>query len=149
MINATNINTISQFDKSINLIIEQVEGMNTYWEDENGDIRVTIKEVIKFLDKNKVPVKSVSIDKIKPIIIKQSYKTKNKDRVKNASLEHPIIVIKKNGKYKSILDGNHRAFKAVDSDAKNINIQEIDLDSLTTPKEYKELFNYKITPMYP
>jgi len=142
----TNSN-ITQFDALTYLLLDKVEGMNTYWED--GDLKVTIKEVIKFLTDNKIPVKSVSLEKIKPIIIKQSYKTKNKNRVKNASLEHPIIVIKSNGKYKSILDGNHRAFKAIESDAKNIKVQEIDLNSSATPKEYKELFDYKITPLYP
>jgi len=142
----TNSN-ITQFDALTYLILDKVEGMDTYWED--GDTRVTIKEIIKFLTDNKIPVKNVGLEKIKPIIIKQSYKTKNKNRVKNASLEYPIIVIKSNGKYKSILDGNHRAFKAIESGAKNIKVQEIDLNSAATPQEYKELFNYKITPMYP
>ena len=137
-----------KFDELAQQILENVEGMNTSWEDEDGKIKVTIKDVIKYLDENDIPIKTVSLDKIKPIIIDQDYKNKNKNRVNASSLEYPIIVIKKNGKYKSILDGNHRAFKAVNSNAKNIKVREIDLSSPSTPDEYKELFDYRITPLY-
>jgi hypothetical protein len=137
-----------KFEELTQQILENVEGMNTSWEDEDGKIKVTIKDVIKYLDENDIPVKTISLDKIKPIIIDQDYKNKNKNRVNASSLEYPIIVIKKNGKYKSILDGNHRAFKAVDSNAKNIKVREIDLSSSSTPDEYKELFDYGITPLY-
>jgi hypothetical protein len=137
-----------KFDELAQQILENVEGMNTSWENEDGKIKVTIKDVIKYLDENDIPIKTVSLDKIKPIIIDQDYKNKNKNRVNASSLEYPIIVIKKNGKYKSILDGNHRAFKAVNSNAKNIKVREIDLSSTSTPDDYKELFDYGITPLY-
>jgi hypothetical protein len=137
-----------KYDELINQILENVEGMDTFWEDETGKTKVTIKDVVKYLDDSDIPVKNVSIDKIKPIIIDQDYKNKNKKRVEASNLEYPIIVIKKNGKYKSILDGNHRAFKAVNSDKKSINVREIDLSSSNTPKEYKYLFDYKISPLY-
>jgi len=137
-----------KFDELAQQILENVEGMNTSWEDEDGKIKVTIKDVIKYLDGNDIPIKTVSLDKIKPIIIDQDYKNKNKNRVNASNLEYPIIVIKKNGKYKSILDGNHRAFKAVNSNAKNIKVREIDLSSPSTPDDYKELFDYGITPLY-
>lgn len=137
-----------KFDELAQQILENVDGMNTFWEDEDGKIKVNIKDIIKFLDENDIPVKTVSLDKIKPIIIDQDYKNKNKNRVNASSLEYPIIVIKKNGKYKSILDGNHRAFKAVNSNAKSIKVREIDLSSPSTPDEYKELFDYKIESFF-
>ena len=134
-----------EFDDLVTMILENAEGMNTSWED--GDIKVTIKEVIKYLDDNNVPVKNVSLSKIKPIIIDQDYSNKNKDRVNSSNLEYPIIVIKSKGRYKSILDGNHRAYKAVNSDAKTIKVRELDLDTPNTPKEYKDLFDYTIEPL--
>ena len=137
-----------KYDELVNQILENVEGMDTFWEDETGKTKVTIKDVVKYLDDNDMPVKNISIDKIKPIIIDQDYKNKNKKRVEASNLEYPIIVIKKNGKYKSILDGNHRAFKAVNSDKKSIKVREIDLSSSNTPEEYKYLFDYKISPLY-
>jgi len=137
-----------EFDRLVNTILESEtpQGMSTYWQD--GDMKVTIRQVIKYLKDNSVPVKDVSVSKIKPIIIDQDYKGESKDRVSKANLSHPIIVIKKNGKYKSILDGNHRAFKALDSKAKTIKVQEIDLDSPDIPSEYKKLFNYRINPLF-
>lgn len=134
-----------EFDTLVTMILENAEGMNTSWQD--GDIKVTIKEVIKYLDNNSVPVKNVSLSKIKPIIIDQDYSNKNKDRVNSSNLEYPIIVIKSKGRYKSILDGNHRAYKAVNSDAKTIKVRELDLDTPNTPKEYKDLFDYTIEPL--
>jgi hypothetical protein len=134
-----------EFNKLYNTIMENIEGMNTYWQD--GDIKVTIKDVIKYLDENKIPTKDVNLSLIKPIIIDQDYKNKNKDRVESSKLEYPIIVVKSKGKYKSILDGNHRAFKAINSNAKTIKVREIDLNSPDTPPEYKKLFDYKIDPL--
>ena len=55
------------------------------------------------------------------------------ERVKKASLEYPLVVVVKDGKYQYILDGNHRLRKALDEDA-NVKVKEFDLD------EYNELF---------
>lgn len=134
-----------KFNDIVDLILEDAKGMNTYWED--GDKKVTIKEVIEYLDENNVPVKDVSMSKIKPIIINQDYDNKNKGRVNKSNLKYPIIVVKQNGKYKSILDGNHRAYKAINSNAKTIKVREIDLSSSNIPQVYKDLFNYSIEPL--
>ena len=120
-------------------------GMDTYWQD--GDQKVTIKEVIDYLDSIDAPVKEVSVSEIKPIIIDQDYEGKNKERVKKANLSHPLIVIKSRGKYKSILDGNHRAFKAIDKGDDKIKVRELSLDRKNTPKIYKDLFDYSIKPL--
>jgi len=126
------------------MLESESKGMSTFWQD--GDVKVTIKQVIKYLKDNNVPTKDVSMSLIKPIIIDQDYGGVSKDRVSKADLSYPIIVTKKNGKYKSILDGNHRAFKALEGKAKTIKVQEIDLDSPDIPSEYKKLFNYTIDP---
>ena len=62
--------------------------MDTYWKD--GDLRVTIKEVLKYLDKKKVPVKEESTDKLRAILIAGD---KDEDRVKAANLEDAVIVV--------------------------------------------------------
>jgi hydrogenase maturation factor HypE len=114
----------------------------TSWED--GGIKVTIEDVINYLDENEIPVKSISIDKIKPIIIQQDYEGKHKKRIKKAKNEYPIIVIVSKGKYKSILDGNHRAYKALKNKMEKIKVRELNLDLKETPQEFKKLFDYKI-----
>jgi len=130
------------FNKLVKLYMEDSNiGMETSWELDDDDIKVTIKDVIKHLKDNDVPIKSVKVSELKPLLIDQDYDEENKGRVDNSSLKYPIIVIKSNGKYKSILDGNHRLYKAIKSKLKTIKIQVIDLDSKSTPSSYKKLFN--------
>jgi len=137
------------FNKLVKLYMEDSNiGMETSWELDDDDIKVTIKEVIKHLKDYDVPIKSVKVSELKPLLIDQDYDEENKDRVDKSSLKYPIIVIKSKGKYKSILDGNHRLYKAIKSKLKNIKIQVIDLDSKLTPSSYKKLFNYEIDPFY-
>ena len=114
----------------------------TSWED--GDLKITIEEVINYLDKTEVPIKNVSIKKIKPIIIDQDYTKKHNKRVKKADFEYPIIIVVSKGKYKSILDGNHRAYKALKEGLKTIKVRELNLDLKGIPKKFKKLFDYEI-----
>jgi hypothetical protein len=137
------------FNKLVKLYMEDSNiGMETSWELDDDDIKVTIKDVIKHLKDNDVPIKSVKVSELKPLLIDQDYDEENKDRVDSSNLKYPIIVVKSNGKFKSILDGNHRLYKAIKSKLKTIKIQVIDLDSKTTPSSYKKLFNYEINPFY-
>ena len=117
---------------------EEAKGLDTSWED--GDLKVTIKEVLKYLDDNDVPVKEVSTDRLKSILIASNRDAK---RVQAADLKYPVVVVVgKNGKYKSILDGNHRVDKAISNDIPAVKVRELDLRE--APEEYKALFNYSI-----
>jgi hypothetical protein len=117
---------------------DEPKGLATSWED--GDLKVTIKEVLEYLDDNDVPVKDVSTDKLKSILIADD---RDEKRVQAADLKYPVVVVvDKNGKYKSILDGNHRVDKAISNDIPTVKTRELDLR--TAPKEYKKLFNYEI-----
>ena len=117
---------------------EEAKGMATSWED--GDLKVTIKEVLKYLDDNDVPVKDVSTDKLKSILIADDRDDK---RVQAADLKYPVVVVVgMNGKYKSILDGNHRVDKAIRNDIPTVKARELDLRE--APEEYQELFDYEI-----
>ena len=115
-------------------------GMKTFWQD--GDIKITMKDVLSYLDSQNVPIKNVDINKVKEILINQDYEGKQKGRVEKANLDYPIIVVVKNGKYKSILDGNHRTFKAIQQGLKEVPVRELNLN--TAPKEYKQLLDYEI-----
>ena len=117
---------------------DEPKGLATSWED--GDLKVTIKEVLEYLDDNDVPVKDVSTDKLKSILIADD---RDEKRVQAADLKYPVVVVvDKNGKYKSILDGNHRVDKAISNDIPTVKTRELDLR--TAPKDYKKLFNYEI-----
>ena len=117
---------------------DEPKGLDTSWED--GDLKVTIKEVLKYLDDNDVPVKDVSTDKLKSILIADD---RDEKRVQAADLKYPVIVVvDRNGKYKSILDGNHRVDKAISNDIPTVKARELDLRE--APDEYKALFDYEI-----
>jgi DNA-binding transcriptional ArsR family regulator len=123
-----------------------MQGLNTYWQD--GEIKVTLKEILDYLNNNNIPIKNINVCEIKKIIIDQRYDTKNSERTLSADLSYPIIVLKRNGKYKSILDGNHRAYKSIKLNKTHIQVREIDLSSPFTPLEYKHLFDYNIKTHY-
>ena len=118
------------------------KGLDTSWED--GDLKVTIKEVLKYLDDSDVPVKDVSTDKLKSILIADD---RDEKRVQAADLKYPVIVVvDRNGKYKSILDGNHRVDKAISNDIPTVKARELDLRE--APDEYKALFDYSVEKEY-
>lgn len=115
------------------------EGLDTSWSSEDGKQVLTMCEVLSYLDKTSVPVKDVDVNKLKSIIIPP----KDLERTKAASLDYPIVVIiNLEGEYQSILDGNHRLQKAIDTGKQTIKVRELDLRS--APDLYKELLNYKI-----
>jgi len=79
----------------------------TYWEDERGN-RTTIQEVLEDLrDEPVIPLEVTSLTHLRRT-------TTEPDRKEKADLSFPIIVVAKDDKFQSILDGNHRLQKAID-----------------------------------
>jgi hypothetical protein len=109
------------------------------WRSEDKTKKITIIDIIQELDKQKVLTKEVPVAKLKDIIIDQHY---DDQRLKEANLEYPIIVVIKNKQYAFILDGNHRTFKALQSGIKTVKVRELDFKTLLT--EYEYLFDYNI-----
>jgi len=79
----------------------------TYWEDEQGN-RTTIQEVLEELQDEPI----VSLEVASLTHLRRS--TIEPDRKEKADLSFPIVVTAKDGKFQSILDGNHRLQKAID-----------------------------------
>ncbi len=59
------------------------------------------------------------------------------NRVEAADLSYPIILVRSEGEFISILDGQHRVVKAI-RDAVNIRAKVLDLD--LTPEEFVKVF---------
>ena len=92
-----------------NLTILNKNWEQTYWEDEEGS-RTTIQEVIEALrDEPVISLEVASLTHLRRT-------TTEPDRKEKADLSFPIIVVAKDGKFQSILDGNHRLQKAIDKD---------------------------------
>jgi len=113
---------------------EQPEGTGTgtFWETEvDGEIiRITFDDVMKHLDEG------IEIDpnEIKHLLIDVERDPK---RVEAADLIYPIVLVRSDGKFISILDGQHRVVKAI-RDGVNIKAKVLDLD--LAPEEFKSVF---------
>ncbi len=113
---------------------EQPEGTGTetFWETEiNGEtVRITFDDVIKHIDEG------IEIDPngIKHLLIDVE---RDPNRVEAADLSYPIILVRSEGEFISILDGQHRVVKAI-RDGVNIKAKVLDLD--LAPEEFVKIF---------
>ena len=115
------------------------EGAKTSWE-LNNETKITLKELVKFLDENNIPIININLNKIKHLIIDVERDNK---RINAADLSFPIIIISKfKDKYLSILDGNHRAVKSLLNNNKFIKGRILDLEKC--PEIYRKLFLYPL-----
>ncbi len=110
---------------------------DTGWETDTE--KITIQDVLDYLDNDEVYNLSVKtiLDTIgdKFTIVK-----KDLDRILKADLNHPIIIVKKNGELSYILDGNHRMKKAIEVGEDTIKVKILDLDKPNIPPTFKKLF---------
>lgn len=110
----------------------------TSWSD--GDFTITIKEVQKFLDDNKVKITKIPVEEIFHMCCHRD-KTDKKtiERAEKSNLDYPIIIAKGlAGQWTMILDGHHRLFKAHNNGIKNIKARILDLKE--APEEYQKMF---------
>ena len=142
------------------------EGLATSWSDPSVTISgkmvtITMPEVLKYLDDNKVEAVPVSIEVLKstPMLggwgkhwdLKALQRSgtesdiKRWKRIQGAEVDHAIVrVIGLDGNYKSILDGNHRLAKALNYPEQWPELPTRDLDLRTAPEHYQKLLNYPV-----
>lgn len=127
-----------------NILIEKVDTSSknsfsyTSWETDSQ--KLTIGDVLDYLDKIGCKTVNFPIDKIWDLCChkgKENYE--NSNRVQNAKLEYPIIMVEKNGEY-IILDGHHRLMKAKSLDHKTINARVFNIEK--SPELFKKLFKF-------
>lgn len=109
-------------------------GAETAWQLEDGTI-LTLNQVMKFLDDEKVPVVEISTGELKHLLIDVE---RDPLRVDAANLDFPIIISKYNNKYDNILDGQHRLVKSVKNEIEKIKCRVLDLENC--PEEFKKVF---------
>jgi hypothetical protein len=109
-------------------------GLDTSWADNDGN-KITITDVIEYLDEKGIPVEELETKLLKDIIIDTKRDLK---RVDSADLDFPIIVSKKNGEFSMVLDGQHRVAKCLKNGIKTINARVLDLDN--APENFKKMF---------
>jgi uncharacterized ParB-like nuclease family protein len=106
---------------------------DTSWE--NNDDKVTIEDVLNYLEDAVVDIDVLELSQQLP-----SLPTQGAERVAAANLEFPIIVVKSGGQYRYVLDGNHRLQKAINQKAESIKAKILDLDNPKTPDVFKKMF---------
>lgn len=103
-----------------------------------GGVTIKIADVMKYLDKNNIPVTEIPV---KDVFSKCAHKDKTDketlDRSERSDLKFPIIVLKKNGKYHMVLDGHHRLLKAKNNNIDKIKARVFNLED--APDEYKKV----------
>jgi uncharacterized ParB-like nuclease family protein len=107
---------------------------DTSWENDEG--KVTLGEIDDFLGDKTIDINVLELSKQIPPL-----PTRGEERVAAASLEFPIIVVKKDGKFKYVLDGNHRLQKAINQEAETIKAKILDVSAeAETPERFKKMF---------
>ena len=107
---------------------------DTSWE--TDDEKVTIGDVVNYLGDETVDINVLELSQQLP-----SLPTQGAERVAAASLEYPIIVVKRDGQYQYVLDGNHRLQKAIDEGIESIKAKILDVSAeAKTPERFKKMF---------
>ena len=108
---------------------------NTTWEAENGQ-QITLTQLLN-ATKN-YPTHNIPTNKIEKIIIRKTSGGIETNRLNTADTKYPIlIVVDDNNNLKYVLDGNHRANKAIDARQKTIPAKLINIKNL--PQEFQEV----------
>jgi len=110
---------------------------DTSWENEKGQ-KITLPQLLDII-KN-YPTIQAPIEKIKKIVIKKDSGGIESDRLSVADFKYPIIIIiDDNGDYKYIIDGNHRANKAIGAKLKSIPAKLVNVKKL--PQEFQDVLS--------
>lgn len=108
---------------------------DTYWTGNNGK-KITLLQLLDAI--KDYPVIRAPIEKVEKIIIKKGSGGIESNRLSAADTKYPIIiVIDDNGNYKYVLDGNHRANKAIDAGLKSIPAKLVNIKKL--PEEFQDV----------
>ena len=115
------------------------EGLrDTSWQNDDGD-KVTLIDLLDATED--IPVKNIPVDKIKSKLLTWDDDDKEVSKIEKADLRYPILIfVDGNNKIISIIDGHHRAQKAVRNKLKTIKAKLIPINSL--PKNMRKVFSH-------
>jgi hypothetical protein len=118
---------------------EMTEGLHdTSWENDEGD-KITLVDLLDATED--IPVKNIPVKKIKSKLLTWDDDDKEVAKIEKANLKYPILIfVDDNNKFISIIDGHHRAQKAVRHKLKTIKAKIIPINSL--PKNVRKVFSH-------
>ena len=115
------------------------EGLNdTSWENDEGD-KITLMDLLNATED--IPVEKVSVEELKPHLLTWDGDEDEVKKIESADLQYPILIFVDNdGEFISIIDGHHRAQKAVRRGLESIKAKIIRINSL--PKDIRRVFSH-------
>jgi hypothetical protein len=115
------------------------EGLHdTSWQNDEGD-KITLTDLLNVT--KDIPVKKISLNKIKSKLLTWDDDEKEITKIEKSNLQYPILIfVDDNNKFISIIDGHHRAQKAVRHKLKTIKAKLIPINSL--PKDMRKVFSH-------
>jgi hypothetical protein len=118
---------------------EMEEGLHdTSWENDEGD-KITLMDLLNATED--IPVEKISVEELKPHLLTWDGDEKEVAKIDKADLQYPILIfVEDDGSFISIIDGHHRAQKAVKNNLKTIKAKVIPINSL--PKSFKKVFGH-------
>ena len=97
-----------------------------------NNITVKLTDVQRYLDENNIPCEDIPVNDVFHFCVHRDKTDKETlDRSERSSLDFPIIVLKKNGKYHMVLDGHHRLLKAKNNNNDKIKARIFNLENAT------------------
>ena len=114
-------------------------GADTSWEDGDGN-KITLEDILD-LTKN-IPIKNYPTEKLAKVVLNWDDNPEEVDRISQVEIskEYPILImVDEGGKIQWILDGNHRAQKALRAKAETIPAKLIKPSNLDA--KAKKIFN--------
>ena len=120
-------------------IMLQKEGLHdTSWENEKGD-KVTLMDLLNATQD--IPVSKVDLEVLKPHLLTWDGDEQEKEKIDKADLQYPILIfVEDDGSFISIIDGHHRAQKAVKNKLGTIKAKVIPINLL--PKDIRKVFGH-------
>jgi len=128
-----NIHRIKQMMGVIN------EGLHdTSWENEEGD-KITLMDLLN--DTENIPVSDISVEELKPHLLSWDGDEDEVRKIDSADLQYPILIfVNDDGGFITIIDGHHRAQKAVRKGLETIKAKVIPINSLS--KDIRRVFKH-------
>jgi hypothetical protein len=129
----------SKKEKSKNKTQKMKEGLHdTSWENEEGD-KITLMDLLNATED--IAVERISVEELKPYLLTWDGDEDEVKKIDKADLQYPILIFVDNdGGFISIIDGHHRAQKAVRKGLETIKAKIIPIASL--PKDIRKVFRH-------
>ena len=115
------------------------EGLHdTSWENEEGE-KITLMDLLNATED--IPVEEISVEELKPHLLTWDGDEDEVKKIDSSDLQCPILIfVNDDGKFISIIDGHHRAQKAVRKGLETIKAKIIPINSL--PKDIRRVFKH-------